>query len=85
MNSKELGKIVSELLENEEVTFTYDNHFIYIQERAEGGYEGDIYESEKEYEAGEDCIDGGICETIVAVIAIEFFTDMARDLTERGL
>jgi len=85
MNSKELGEIVSELLENEEVTFTYDNHFIYIQERVEGGYEGDIYKSRTEYEAGEDCVDGGICETISAIAAIEFFTDIERDLTERGL
>lgn len=85
MDSKELGKIVSELLENEEVTFNYDNHFIYIQERAEVGYEGDIYESKKEYETGEDCVDGGVCETIIAIVAVEFFTDIARDLTERGL
>ncbi len=63
----------------------YDNHFIYIQERVEGGYEGDVYESKKDYENGEDCLDGGICESIVAFIAIEFFLDISRDLTNQRL
>jgi len=85
MDSKKSGEIVSELLENEEVAFTYDNHYIYIQEGCEGGYDGSIYASKEDYENEVDCLDGGVCETIVAIIAVEFFTDISRNLTERGL
>lgn len=37
MDSIEFGKIVNKLLETEEVTFAYNNHFIHIQESTEGG------------------------------------------------
>ena len=82
MNKEQYFKIVDSLLINEEVTFTYDKHFIYIQERVDGGYEGDIYESKEAYENDEECLDGGVCESIVACVVIEFFMDIARDLTK---
>ena len=85
MNLEENTKIVNELLENQKVTFTYDNHFIHIQEHSESGYDGSVFNTQKEYDNQEECLDGGVCETIVAVIAVEFFMDIARDLTERGV
>jgi len=85
MTLKENSKIVNTLLEEEEVTFTYENHFIHIQESCEGGYDGSVYASEEDYNNEEDCLDGGQVETIVAIAAVEFFTDISRDLTERGL
>ncbi len=84
MKRDELFEIVDTLLKNEEVTFKYDNHFIHIQEHSEGGYDGSVYSSEESYENEEDCLDGGICDTIAAVAAIEFFTDISRDLSNRG-
>ena len=82
MNLKENAEIVETLLTDEEVTFTYDSHFIHIQEHSEGGYEGSIYNSKEDYEEGIDPLDGGVCETIVAITALEFFTDISRDLSE---
>jgi len=85
MTLEENSKIVNTLLEEEEVTFKYENHFIHIQESCEGGYDGSVYASEEEYENEEDCLDGGVCETIVAITAVEFFLDISRDLTKRGI
>lgn len=85
MKREEIFKIVDELLKNEEVAFIYDNHLIHIQEHSEGGYDGSIFKSEEEYENKEDCLDGGICETIAAITAIEFFMDISRDLTDMEL
>ena len=80
MNSEEFMKIVEELLTNEEVEFSYDNHFIVIQDSSEGGYEGSVYLSKEDYEQENDCADGGFCETIVAVAAVEFFIDISRGI-----
>jgi len=85
MEREEFMKLTDILLTEEEITFTYDNHFIHVQESCEGGYDGSVYNSKEEYENAEDPIDGGSCETIVAIAAIEFFMDIARDLTEKGL
>ena len=80
MDSIEIGKIVNELLETEEVTFTYNNHFIHIQESTEGGYDGSVFNNEMEYDNAEDPIDGGVCDSDVLIDVIEFFTDISRDL-----
>jgi len=85
MTLEENTKIVNTLLEEEEVTFKYENHFIHIQESCEGGYDGSVYASEEDYKNEMDCLDGGQVETIVAIAAVEFFTDISRDLTKRGL
>lgn len=86
MEREEYFKIVDILLTKEEVTFTYNNHFIYMQERVDGGYEADIYNSEEDHENELiDPIDGGIFETIVACVAVELAFEISRDLTERGL
>ena len=85
MTLKENGEIVETLLTEEEVTFTYGKHFIEIFECSEGGYEGSVYASEKAFENEEEPLDGGTVETIVACVAIEFFIDISRELTERGL
>ena len=77
--------LVAKLLKYQEVKFMHDSHFIYIQERSDGDYEGDIYYSQKEYKQDEGSIDGGICTTFIPEIAIEYFIDLADDLTKRGL
>lgn len=76
-------KIVNILLEKEEVIFSFNSFYIYIQERLEGGYEGDIYESEEAFDNGKEPLDGGMCDSVLAFIAIEFFKDMAEDLKAR--
>ena len=76
-------KIVKTLEEQEEVLFTYKNHYIYIQERIEGGFESDIYESEQSFDNGENAIDGGICDSILATVAIEFFIEMVNELINK--
>ena len=73
-------KIIKKLEEQEEVLFTYKNHYIYIQERVDGGFEGDIYESEKAFDNGEDALDGGICDCQTATEALQFFQDMVHEL-----
>ncbi len=85
MEREEFMRLTDILLEEEEVTFTYENHFIHIQERCEGGYDGSVYASEEDYENEMDCLDGRQVETIVAIAAVEFFIDISRDLTKRGL
>lgn len=76
----QLEKISEKLLENEEVLFSFNGYYIYIQERVEGGYEGDIYASEKSFDNGEEPIDGGVCDSELPFIAIEFFKEVANDL-----
>ena len=77
--------LVAKLLKYQEVKFKHDSHFIYIQERSDGDYEGDIYYSQKEYKQDEGSIDGGICTTFIPDIAIDYFIELADDLTKRGL
>ena len=79
----QLEKISEKLLENEEVLFSFNGYYIYIQERVEGGYEGDIYASEEAFDNGEEPIDGGVCEAILPFIAIEFFKEVANDLKRK--
>lgn len=77
--------LVAKLLKYQEVRFKYNNHFIFIQERSDGDYEGDIYYSQKEYKEGESSIDGGVYSTLIPEVAIAYFTELANDLTSRGL
>ncbi len=77
--------LVAKLLKHQEVKFKHNNHFIYIQERSDGDYEGDIYYSQKEYKQDESSIDGGTCTTFIPDIAIDYFIEIADDLTKRGL
>ena len=83
MKPETLERISNILLEKEEVLFFFNNFYIYIQERVEGGYEGDIYASEEAFDNGEEPIDGGVCDSILPYIAIEFFKDMTKDLEAR--
>jgi hypothetical protein len=83
MTQTKLEEIVNKLLEQEEVLFHYNNYYIYIQEKVDGGYEGDIYESEEAFDNGENPLDGGICDSIVAIAAIEFFKEICEDLKKR--
>jgi hypothetical protein len=75
-----MNEIVDTLLKNKEVSFNYKNHFLYVQERADGDYECDIYESKSDFENEGEIIDGGICETIIAAVAIQFFIDTIEEL-----
>jgi hypothetical protein len=68
-------KEVEILREKGEVLFSFKEKYIYIQERTDGSYEGDIYESEAAFDNGEDPIDGGICETNDPETAIQFFKE----------
>ena len=63
------------LKEKGEVLFSFNNRYIYIQERVESGFEGDIYESEEAFDNGEDPLDGGICDCEDAKTAIQFFKE----------
>ena len=83
MKPKTLEKISNMLLEKEEVLFSFNGFYIYIQEKVDGGYEGDIYESEEAFDNGEEPIDGGICDSVLPYIAIEFFKEMTEDLKVR--
>ena len=80
MTQETVEKITDWLIKNEEVLFSFNGYYIYIQERVEGGYEGDIYASEEAFDNGEEPIDGGVCDTEVPFIAIEFFKKVANDL-----
>jgi hypothetical protein len=84
MTQAKLDKIIHILLAEEEVLFHFNNHYIYIQERVEGGYEGDIYTSEEAFDNGEDPLDGGICESVSALTSIVYFLDISRDLEARS-
>ncbi|OHE17327.1 MAG: hypothetical protein A2540_04730 [Sulfurimonas sp. RIFOXYD2_FULL_37_8] len=77
--------LVAKLLKHQEVKFKHDSHFIYIQERSDGDYEGNVYYSQRDYREDESSIDGGICTTFIPEIAIEYFIELADDLTKRGL
>ena len=77
--------LVAKLLKYQEVKFKHNNHFIYIQERSDGDYEGDIYHSQRDYREDESPIDGGISTTFIPEIAIEYFIELADDLAKRGL
>ena len=79
----QLEKISEKLLENEEVLFSFNGFYIYIQERVDGGFEGDIYESEAAFDNGEEPIDGGVCDSVLPNVAIEFFKEMTEDLKGR--
>lgn len=83
MKPKTLEKISNILLEKEEVLFSFNGFYIYIQEKVDGGYEGDIYASEVAFDNGEEPIDGGVCDSVLPFVAIEFFKDMIRDLKAR--
>jgi len=69
--------LAQKLESEEEITFTHNDKFIYIQKRVDEDYEGDIYDSEEAYN-NEDIepLDGGICESESALDAIEFFKDL---------
>ncbi len=79
----QLEKISEKLLKEEEVLFSCNGFYIYIQERVAGGYEGDIYESEAAFDNGEEPIDGGVCDSVLPFVAIEFFKEMTEDLKAR--
>ena len=68
------------LEEREEVGFNYNNHYIYIQTHSEGGFDGSVYNSKTEYDNEQECIDGGVCEEVLACVAIDVFIKIADDL-----
>ncbi len=72
--------LIDQFLTEEEIGFTYKKYFIFIQEHSEGGYDGSVYSSKEDYENEEDCLDGGVCESLLAFIAINFFKEIADDL-----
>jgi len=84
MNEKEILELVNELFENEEVSFMYKNYFINIFENSNGEYEGNIYNSKEDYENDKECEDGGICESVISVVAIYFFKEIADELIKNG-
>jgi len=85
MNREEFMRLTNILLEKEEVTFVYDDYFVEIFEHSEGGYEGNIFNSKEDYENELDPIDGGVIDTVVAIVSLEFFMDIARYLRDKTL
>jgi hypothetical protein len=77
--------LAAKLLKHQEVKFKHNSHFIYIQERSDGDYEGDVYYSQRDCREDESSIDGGTCTTFIPEIAIKYFIELADDLTKRGL
>lgn len=53
-------KILKNLEEKGETSFGFGDKYIYVQERVDGDYEYDIYNSRADYSLEVDCEDGGI-------------------------
>ncbi len=68
-------KIAALLNGKGEAAFGYGDRYIYIQERVEGGYEADIYNSRADYQFELEPLDGGIFKGEIAIEALDFFTE----------
>ena len=70
-----MDKIYSNILASTgEVVFPHGGKIISIQTHSEGGFEGDIYESEADYN-DDEVSDGGTVDTEDAQVAIRSFMD----------
>lgn len=68
-------KIAAFLKEQGEAAFGYSDKYIFIQERVDGGYEADIYDSKTDFINEVEPMDGGIFESENTMEALEFFTE----------
>ena len=80
MTTQEYTKLTKILEEQEEVAFTHNNHFIFVQTCSEGGFDGSVYNSKDEYENEEEPLGGGVTETILECVALGFFIEISDNL-----
>lgn len=70
------NKIAAFLEEQGEAAFGYSDKYVEIHKRADGDWDGNIYDSKNDYiNNPEEVLDGGIFTGESALEAIQFFTE----------